>query len=106
VSYVIPLGAEILTFTMPSADGVMYVNGEPCYANGRLAGIDRFIIGHRPLRDAAQWWFLERSHLVNSYAQMFGREYPFMEKESDNASQEEDEEDQGEERPQGKERSP
>lgn len=81
MSYAISLEQETLTFTMPSADGVMCVNGEPCYENGRLAGVNPFVIGHRPLRDAAQWWFLERSHLVDSYARMLGRDYPFMEKE-------------------------
>jgi hypothetical protein len=81
LSFVITDESGPLTFTQPRADGVMYCNGEMCCAAGQLAGADPYIVGHRPLRAAAQSWYLTRSQLIVAYQGQAKQPWPFMQKE-------------------------
>jgi len=77
---------EPLEFTVPAADGVMYCNGVRCYAEGKLEGPHAFVVGHRDLREAAQQWYAERVHLVETRSQSEQRKVLFWEKERSNAA--------------------
>lgn len=77
-----------LEFTQPGADGVMYCNGEPCFAEGRIVGPHYFVVGHRTLKKAAQQWYLQRSQLVEAYTRDLKSPWPFMQKETIDATSE------------------
>lgn len=71
-------------FTVPSADGIMFCNGEMCFGAGKLSGPHPYVVGHRTIQEAAQWWYGARYKLMQQ-AEAAGQTFTFMQKEPYNA---------------------
>ena len=78
---ILPAEQLDLVFTQAGADGILCCNGETCFSAGRLSGPYPFVVGQRPLKAAAQRWFLDRMLLLKAYRRDHAAPWPFMRKE-------------------------